>query len=201
MGIKVPDETNNVSINNTGHLQFDGSGTSFDDMNADALSVQVQGVGVSKIAAESVVRYTTLADLNDYGYANYQFSHSRKNGADVYPHIHYWQAENTHPNFLIQYRWQLNGQQKRTTWNNYPLNLEAYDYSGTIVQIAYNAIGVTPPIGDNISSILQLHLIRDNDNDSGAFSGTDPYSADVDVVFIDIHYEKDSIGSDLQYQK
>jgi hypothetical protein len=202
MGIKVPGATNNAKIDAGGHLEFEGTGTNFDDMNADALSVQVQGVGVSRDPAESCVTFATTADLNDYAYANFQFSHSRKNGADVYPHVHYWQDNDNLPNFLIQYRWQINGEAKDATWKNYPLDLAAFDWvSGTLVQIAYNSAGITPPAGDDVSSILQLRLYRDNDNDSGQFAGADPYTGSVSVVFIDVHYERDSVGSDLQYEK
>ena len=202
MGIIVPNETNNTQIGSDGHLQFEGSGTNFDDANSDALNLQVLGVGLSRDTTEGAITFATTSDLSDYALGNVQFSHSRQNGADIYPHVHFWQAEDNLPNFLFQYRWQLNGQAKETTWNNYPLTDAAFTYvSGTIVQIAYNPTGITPPAADGISAILQIRLYRDNDNDSTEFAGTDPYTASVSVVFIDVHFARDSVGSNQQYVK
>jgi hypothetical protein len=127
--------------------------------------------------------------------------HSWKLGSVVHPHIHYRQTAAAIPNFLLQYRWQVNGQAETTAWTNYICNVAAYPYtSGNINQIVHDG-GITPPIGATISDIVEFRVLRDNGNTSGLFAGADALSATVRVKFFDVHYEIDTLGSNTEYVK
>jgi len=127
--------------------------------------------------------------------------HNWKIGTTIYPHIHFEQDNNAIPNFLIRYRWQMNGEAKTTAWTDYPLTTTAFTYtSGTLNQIVHSG-GLTPPVGANLSDTIEFQIFRDNANNSGAFAGSDPYSGAVDLTFIDIHYEQDTLGSDSEFTK
>ena len=42
---------------------------------------------------------------------------------------------------------------------------------------------------------------KGNDNNSGLFAGADPETDDVDAINFDIHFEMDTLGSELEYEK
>ena len=200
--IKIGDATNNTEIQADGTIVFNGTATVFNDIAFDAIALQQSGPGVSINNVESTVDYLTTANDADYMFINVQFPHSRKNGANVYPHIHFFQAQTGAPNFALQYRWQKNGGTKTTAWTAVKCNTLATTYTaGTINQIAYVNGGITPPSGDGLSDILQLRIIRDTTNGLGLAYGADPYGATVSVIQCDVHYEMDQIGSKTEYSK
>ena len=184
-----------------GTYKANGDATTWDDLNGSALALQQTGPGVSRNAAENTADFTTAANLSDYLFDNYQVRHKWKAGSVVNPHIHWEQAEDNVPNFLIRYRWQRNGQAKTTGWTDYPCNTEVFTYvSGTLNQICHGA-GITPPVGYSISDIIEFRVFRDNANTSTVFTGADPYTATVSVTFVDIHIEEDTLGSRTEYTK
>jgi hypothetical protein len=179
-----------------------GNATTFRDEKNDALNIKVTGTGVSVNATENTIDFTTSAlYASDYAYVNVQLNHDRKLTAQVFPHIHWFQTENTIPNFILQYRWQLNGRAKVTSWTNYKCNVNAFTYtSGTILQISYDG-GITPPANSNVSDIIQFRIGRDTNNASTLFAGADPFTTTVGVLSFDVHIETDSIGSNQEYVK
>lgn len=184
-----------------GTYKANGNATTWDDLNGSALTLQVQGVGLSLNATESTLEFTTAANLSDYAFANYQNRHRWKAGSVVNPHIHWEQANNNIPNFLIRYRWQRNLNSKTTAWTDYKCTTPVATYvSGTFNQICHGA-GITPPAGYNISDVLELRVFRDNANNSGVFTGSDQYTGTVGVTFVDIHIEEDTLGSRTEYAK
>jgi hypothetical protein len=70
----------------------------------------------------------------------------------------------------------------------------------TKIQISHNE-GITPPVGSGLSDIVQLRIIRDTDNDSGEFTGTDVYTGNAQALNVDVHFEVNSIGSNQEYVK
>lgn len=192
---------NYTSIESDGTIKFNGDATVFDDESRDITSIEVTGTEVSINSTELSVDFTDTAQLNDYAYTNFQFKHARKLDTIIYPHVHWTQESSDIPNFLVQYRWQVNGQSKVTTWSNYILDTNAFTYvSGSLNQISYGS-GIAAPTIDGISGILQVRLIRDTDNDSTEFTVADAYTGTVQVTELDIHYEIDTIGSREEYTK
>lgn len=171
------------------------------DETGDVLSIQQSGPGVSRNATENTVDFTTASNLSDFLYLNVQLNHDRQLTTAISPHVHFQQALNAAPNFLVQYRWQINGAATTTAWTNLACNALAFTYvSGTLNQIADSA-NVAAPASDGVSDIIQVRLLRDNANASGVFAGSDPYAATVRVVSFDIHIQIDASGSASEYAK
>lgn len=196
---------NYTNIDSSGHLEFVGTARPWRDELSDAVSLQETGTGISRNTTEVTVDYTYQSNLSDFMYANVQMNHDKDLTASIYPHIHWVQAKNYSPNFLLQYRWQTNGRDKTTAWTNLPCNALAFTYAtGSLNQISYSA-AITPPPTVSLSDIVQFKIIRDNANTSGAFTGTDPYNtggnATVSVLAFDVHMMLNSLGSDDEYVK
>lgn len=150
---------------------------------------------------ESALTFKTNAVITDYAITNVQINHDWKAGSSVTPHIHWWQTENNVPNWLIQYRWQKNGQAKTTTWTSKAWTVNAFTYaSGTLNQITSFG-SIAPPANYSISDILQLRFIRDTANASTLFAGADPFTTDVSATSADVHIEVDMLGSHSEYTK
>jgi len=199
--LKIGTATNYTEFETDGTIIFHGNATVFDDLRADAITIQQTGPGVSINASESTVEYITTSDLSDYIFTNPQMSHQWKLGSVIYPHLHFFQTSAAIPNFLIRYRWQIDGGAKITAWSEYKCNTTAFSYtSGTINQICHG-VGIIPPVGAGLSDIIQIRLFRDNANTSGVFTGSDPLAATVGVLALDIHYEKDTLGSHSEFTK
>jgi len=192
---------NYTEIETGGTIKFHGDATVFDDVVRDVTNIKVQGTGVSINVAENTLDFTDTAQLNDYAYTNYQIPHGWKVGSTIFPHIHWQQNKDATPNWLLQYRWQINGENKVTAWTNYSIVTDVYTYvSGTINQITHNN-GIVPPIGADISDIIQVRVVRDTDNSSTEFAAVDAYTGDAEVTDVDIHFEKDTLGSREEYIK
>lgn len=133
---------------------------------------------------------------------NLQLNHDRDETSIVGPHIHWFQASSAVPNFLLQYRWQINGGAKVTSWTNLRCNIAVTTYtSGTIHQICETPTDITPPAGSVISDIIQFRIIRDTANSSGVFGGADTYSGVVGVLSFDLHVQINSLGSTSEFTK
>ncbi len=186
-----------------GTMVFNGDATVYDDILNQLIGEKLESPSsqITQDASEGTVVFSTSADLTDYVVMNVQISHSWKMGTPIYPHIHWFQTEDNIPNWLLQYRWQANGQPKTTTWSSTPLSENAFEYvSGTLNQIS-GFPAIEPPTGYDLSDIVQFRIIRDNDNDSGLFAGADPYTTSVHAVNFDCHYIKDGVGSRQEYSK
>lgn len=178
-----------------------GDATSWKDELGDAVNLKSQGAGVAMDEIESVAAFIHTAQITDYLYTNVQLNHDRCLTSSIYPHIHFFQAENAVPNFVLRYRWQINGGTKVTEWTYLKCNTLAFPYlSGTIHQIAYSS-PIPVPAGTTLSDIIQFRIIRDHDNASNSFTGQDPYTATVGVLSFDIHYVVDGFGSNDEYAK
>jgi len=192
---------NYTDIDSTGHQTMHGDARPWRDEKNDALSLRSQGPGVSANVTESVVEFAASADLADYLYCNIQLNHDRDLASILSPHIHFFQAQNAVPNFLVQYRWQLNGGAKVTVWTPLRCNVAAFPYvTGTILQIAEAVSDISPPVGAAVSDIVQFRVLRDTGNASGLF-GADPYTGAVGVLSFDAHIQINSIGSTEEYTK
>lgn len=196
---KIGTDTDYVEFATDGSMEMVGSATVFEDLSSSTSGLIVSGVGVSVNGAESRIDYLASANTSDYSWTGYQMRHAWKPGSTLNPHIHWEQAANNIPNWLIQYRWQTNGDAKTTSWTNYKCNTPVFTYvSGTLNQICHGA-GLTPPGGYGLSDILQVRIIRDTGNTSTLFTGADPYSGTVGITSSDCHMELSRTGSRTEY--
>lgn len=194
-------DTDNTHFEGDGTLVMEGAATVHDDMLAAITAVAVQGTGVTQNSTEQTIDFATNANLADYAWTSYQLSHRWMLNSVIKPHIHWEQANNNLPNFLVQYRWQPVIGQKVTSWTDYACNTPAATYiDGTLNNICHGA-GITPPVGANISDILQIRVLRDNANTSGVFVGADSYAGTVRVTSMDVHIQIDTIGSRNEFTK
>lgn len=199
---KFGSETNYSQFDTTGHQTMVGTARPWRDQLADALSLKVQGSGISVDSTEATVVFATNADYpTDYCFTNIQLNHDKDLTASIYPHIHWFQAENNSPNFILEYRWQINGGAKVTSWTPLVCNTLAHTYSsGTIHQISYTA-PIDVPVGTTLSDIIQFRIYRDTANDSTEFAGADPYTLAAHIMAFDVHFQINSLGSTDEYTK
>ena len=149
--------------------------------------------------AESSLTFKTTARLVDYATMNVQINHDWLMGSTVHPHLHWWALSANTPNWIIEYRWQMNEQAKTTAWTRAKWSSNAFP-AGIKNQIT-TFPAITPPIGYRISDILQIRLIRDYINQSTLFAGNDPQTTDVDATSFDVHIQCDTLGSREEYIK
>lgn len=203
--IKLGDESTNYTMfDDTGHQTMLANARPWRDELQDAINIKNTGTpGVNVDPAEATVTFTHTAGLTDFLFCNVQLNHDRDLTSKIYPHIHFFQAEDAAPNFMLQYRWQKNGAAKVTLWTDLKCNTLVHAYSAGIHQIATTAAGIAVPSGTTLSDIVQFRIIRDhsNDNSGHIFAGDDPYTATVHVLAFDVHLQIDSLGSTDEYTK
>ena len=200
--LTVGSASNNTFLAVDGHQTMAGTARPWRDELGDALSLRSTGTGVSQNNSENVVEFTNSAVAsNDYLYLNVQLNHDKDLTASIYPHIHFFQANNNAPNFILYYRWQINGGAKVTSWSPLKCNTLAFTYtSGTLNQIAYS-LPIAVPVGTSLSDILQFRIARDTANVSTLFSGADPYTGTVGIMAFDVHFMINSLGSTDEFSK
>ena len=186
-----------------GTLKFHGDATVFRDEMHTLLHQSKNNASARMVdnIAEGSLTYKDNATVDDYAIMSIQLNHDRKNGADVYPHLHWWQTTANMPNWLIEYRWQRNGEAKVTDWTELEYTTNAFTYvSGTLNQIT-RFTAITPPSGDDVSDILQIRLSRDVAAASTVYSVAETSPVDQDAVSLDVHIEIDTVGSRQEYIK
>lgn len=202
-GLKYGGATNYSEFEADGTLVSRGDATCFrDELNdLNRTGLNNPSSHIIQDLTEGALVFKTTCDLNDWAIMNVQINHDWKLGSNVKPHIHWWQAQNATPNWLIEYRWQRNGQAKTTAWTRAICNSNVYTYtSGTLNQISGFPV-ITPPTNYSLSDILQIRFIRDVANGSGLFAGADPYTVNVSATSADVHIEVDMFGSRQEYSK
>ena len=151
---------------------------------------------------ESFTAFSKLCDVEaNWIYFNIQLNHDRLLGSALHAHLHWFQEAAAVPNWVIYYRWQVNGAVKVTDWTPLGLKTHAFTWvSGTILQIS-KSVAIAAPATDGLSSIFQVRLTRDKDNSSGQFTGNDLLDGDGNALSFDLHKRVDSFGSMLEYTK
>lgn len=195
---------NYTNFDAKGHQTMVGDARPWRDELNDAISLKSTGPGVSVNITESAIEFTKQADLNDYLHCNVQLNHDRDLTVAIHPHIHWWQTSALIPNWLIQYRWQVNGGIKEVNW--LPLkhseHAHAYTPGTTLNQISeFGPINVPP--GTALSDVVQFRVLRDCANTTNLFGtpGTDPVDATVSITNFDVHIQTNSLGSAQEYAK
>jgi len=129
-----------------------------------------------------------------------QMLHDKLLGSDIYPHVHYIQEAAGQPTFLMDYRWYNNGGDvpfvgAPGNW----ITISTADgdkgifpwTTNPMLQIA-TFLPIAAPANENVSSNFDFRFYR--------LADATP-NADVLAKYIDIHYQKDSLGSDAEFVK
>lgn len=202
--IKIGTALNYTEFEEDGTIHAVGAATMFKDLLQALIGQGLNNPGGRIVLnyAEATVQFANNTTLSDYVVMPIQVNHDWLLGSDLGPHVHWEQTSSDVPNWLIQHRWQKQGQAKTTAWTSAAWDSNAFTYtSGTFNQIT-GFPDITPPTGyGEVSDIVQVRLIRDVSNASGLFSGTDPIATAVQASSFDLHYEIDSYGSRLHYAK
>lgn len=188
---------NYVTIDSTtGHIDLFGQATVWEDIQTSLIGRQLQSVAgkVDYNWDENSITFASGGDIavaNDRVNWSIQLRHRTKASSDVYPHIHFEQVTSNDVTFTLKYRLQANGSAKTSDWTTITANVAddtVFTYSaGTLNQILkFPAITV----GSGISDVLQFQMAR-----------TDATAGDVEVTFVDCHFEADDLGSNTEYTK
>jgi len=193
------DGTNVTKFEADGTMKAEGNATVWDDVAGT-----INGANLSSTAgtadfdwAENCIAFGASGDITDDGdriMMNVQIPHATKVDSTACLHVHYEQTEaaTTPRTFTGKYRLQSNGAAKTTSWTDFSVstadgNVLTYA-SGTLNQICDLAdVDLT---GAGISSTLQVWLTR-----------SDAEAGDVNVTFLDIHVEMDTLGSRSEFSK
>lgn len=202
--LNIGSSTSYTEIQNDGSIILHGNARAFRDELYALIGQRLESPSSDIIQnnAEGTVTFKDSATLADYVTMTIQINHDWATGTNIEPHLHWFQSSATMPNWLIQYRWQINGQTKTTAWTTGIKQDNKFTYATgtTMVQIT-DFPSITPPANAYLSDMIQLRLLRDSDNDTAMFSGTDDALGDIDALQMDIHIEVDSLGSRLEYTK
>lgn len=205
-------KTGNVSGGNFFEIEADGTdvrngdATVWDDQRypATAQNLDVSGGRIDFNYSTLTIDYQANARFpNEPLGIVAQLSHARKPDSDIFPHIHWVQNQNNFPNLMIEYRWFNNGAAPGSFTQ---LALSAansvFTYvSGDLAQITSIPLPGGFGTGKALSSFFEVKIYRDNNNNSGLFAGSDPYSGVFLLKEFDIHIEKDMDGSRQEFIK
>jgi hypothetical protein len=198
------DGTNGFAVESDGTIRADGAAETWRDelqpLIGQKLDSPSSDVGINFV--DFTVDFQVSADYQDVVVMNVQLNHDWDGVTPVRPHLHWFQNQNTTPNWLIGYRWHQNGAAKVTPWTYQQVAINAFPYSsGTILQISEFGDINPPATPTAVSSILQLKLMRDNGNTRTSYSAKDSYSGDAQALSLDIHIQTNTQGSRLEYSK
>jgi len=192
---------NDTKIEADGTLEFEGNARVWDDLRV-TLDKGKDGAKLSWMPGESSggeIWYFQKDRLDNMSFA-VQLPHSYKEGTKIYPHVH-WTPEDTKAGDV---EWKL-----YYTWANYQDNFDSATLTSAIATGPFTSgdhlitdltggSGIDPSTegGGDISSILICRIQRDAKN---AVNNT--YDGDVGLLFLDFHFEMNTIGSRQQYIK
>lgn len=135
----------------------------------------------------------------DFALFTTQMAHDYLEGSDIEIHIHWDQALNSLPNWVVEYRFVSIGGVFGAWTGPGALNNNIAAFIANVHQVTD---GVTQSgAGLTLSHNIEVKLYRDTTNVSGLFAGADPYGATALVKETDCHYMKNSLGSWQEYAK
>jgi hypothetical protein len=186
-----------------GTLKFNGAATVVLDEFGELLGKRLESPSsrIVENIAEGSLTFKNNAALADYVNINTQINHDWQLGSNLRPHVHWWQVSANTPNWLMEFRWQRNGEAKNTVWTRVAWAVNVFTYTAGDLNQITGFPSITPPAGYGLSDIVQQRLFRDNANASGLFAGADPEASDVDATSFDIHKDVDTVGSRTPFSK
>ena len=135
--------------------------------------------------------------VGDYVFATVQLPHAWKVGTELRPHIHWCKTTSAAGTvrWELEYRWGKIGEVIDAAWTTLSNETPTVSDGDTAWQHALTPWdAITPPFDIQISDMLLCKLERVVEVGSG-------YGPDVALLEFDIHYQIDSLGSDLEYIK
>lgn len=190
---------NYTEIETDGSIGRYGDATTWDDLVGGLIGSRLNSTAgkVDYNYDENTITFQkggSITNINDCIVSSFQYPHKAKvgTGATLNFHMHWEQPDSLDYEFTFRYRIQNNGSAKNTTWTDVVVSTntnDIYSYtSGTMNQIT-KLVDIDMS-GANISSTIQWRLAR-----------TDTQTPDIEVTFLDAHYETTTDGSRTEYTK
>lgn len=187
-------------VEQDGSLKFEGAATVWEDLDG-----RLNGSSLYTAAGKADYSFTevcvvlqpsgSLATAGDVVELAFQVKHAAKAGSPLKLHIHWEQTDATARQFSYTYRVQKQGAAKTADWattvvvSTTTAGVNAFTYtSGVLNQIS--SLGEITLTDVGISAIVQVKLTR-----------TDAVVGDINVTYLDAHYEIDTVGSRQEYVK
>ena len=193
----------NFIVESDGTIRADGLASTWDDILVPFTQAKQGNTLLPAFDYNNLGLLFPQNDATEIVYMIVQIPHSYKLGSEIHPHIHWRQTTGTNgiPTWKMDYKWFNNGETVPGTFTTITTNTGVFTYtSGSMAQISsFPAIsgaenttgGGLSPGEKNISSILLVKLYRDDNVVSGYVLGFQ----------FDVHYEKDTQGSRLEFTK
>lgn len=191
--------TNYATIDADLGIRLAGNATTWDDLRVEPTARSGAGVGTAPSFAASpwdtlLFNYEfTNGPTAEYLYFNVQMPHRWKEGSSVYPHVHF--APHTtgtgQVDFTIYCSWATPMTGTFGTGSSYTASYNIASNSQYKHLIASNSTAQSMA-GMALSSAASCYVSR---------SMADTYAGSVSAIYLDIHYEVDSMGSDSDYTK
>lgn len=185
--INVANSTNSVTLGYRSALRVAGNTTVWDDLRGGVNRNQ-SGINNYPTFVEDSVYLSFSIDSTsvnkNVAFLEFQMPHDYKEGTRIYPHVHYRHTTGQGtPVFVWEKTWVNLGDVSAIAWTKHVTGTTTGTTDGTSQLVGDSGIDGT---GMHISSIIKIHLwLRST---SGA-------TKTCFVESIDIHYEKDAIGS------
>lgn len=180
-------------FDDNGSLTLNGEATTFDDLRVSLDSVRLPLANPPDEVAYKGGLVIAFDNTNDeFVYFTFQTPHNRKDESDLGLHLH-WVTPNDNNGCVV---WNMTCS-VTAYHNDFPTETA---YGGTFCNDGGDNhtiadMGDISGTGLTFSSVGLCKLFRDANN------GNDNYTSDAYALFVDLHYEIDSLGSDTEYVK
>lgn len=200
--LRVGTPSNYFHVDKNGTVRLVGTATTFEDLRIDGMSTRV---GVTAPTDEVGFRgdaafYSRnfVHNQADEVQFSVQLPHAWKEGSAIHPHVHFspWAANEgaAAAKFIFEYYIaNVNGTYPASP-ATFPVTKTWTDSNQWKHLIAGGDSAGIDMTGYTLSSILKVRMYRDN-------TVTNNLADKVALLYIDIHYEIDALGSDSEYGK
>lgn len=189
------DDTNYSEFGADGTIVFSGSATVWDDIFFPLVTAKQGQTDKPLFSAAELGYLFPQADTTHQMYIVGQFPHSYKIGSDLSPHVHWKQTQSGSVVFKLDYKWFPIGGTVPNNWSTYIMANHAIPYtSGSIHQLSYGpkiSGSILETTTNGVSSIMLMKLYRDDNT----------YAGTAVTYQMDIHFQKDSLGSHTEFTK
>jgi hypothetical protein len=202
--IRAGDNTNYVNVDSTDSLRMYGTATTWEDLRVDGNMTRVgeSAPTFGVFLGGTYLQWFSKTTDNSVHFS-VQMPHAWAEGTDIDPHVHWVPnsdgAPAAHVVWTLEYTWQnaLTGDVfHATSETSGTLTNPSSEVSGAGQHAHYiTDLGDISGTGKTISSVLVCRLYRDADN------AADDYDDTAGLLYFDIHYQVDALGSKDEYTK
>lgn len=193
---------NYFEVLSDGSVRLNGDATAYIGEYVSLINATIQTVGNIVVDTDSgTIQFKTTATYpEEYAIINIQIGQDWATGTPVVPHLHWIQQSTGTPNWLIEARWQVNGNAFVDTWTKYRWLSNHHTYvTGSSMNQISSFSSLAPPSGAKLSEILQVKIYRDFANASAMFSGTDSFNNTALAYTMNVVRQSKGFGSRAEF--